>query len=25
MGVEFTHMGAQEITRLEGLLHKLLA
>lgn len=25
MGVEFTQMGAQEIARLEGLLHKLLA
>jgi len=25
MGVEFTRMGAQEIARLEGLLHKLLA
>jgi hypothetical protein len=25
MGVEFTQMGAQEMGRLEGLLHKLLA
>lgn len=25
MGIEFTQMGREEITRLEGLLHKLLA
>lgn len=25
MGVEFTHMGPQEVARLESLLHKLLA